>query len=160
METKEIKINIPEGYEIDKENSTFECIKFKPLPKVPTYNDVAESLFKDNIYYYICENGEVHQSFDNCSIYDSNNCITEEQVNKLLALNKLINVAKYLNGNWEPDFSDIEPKCLIEIRNKDLIIDKCFFTNNGFPCFKTKELAQKAIEILGEDTIKLALSQV
>lgn len=28
-ETKEIKINIPEGYEIDKENSTFECIKFK-----------------------------------------------------------------------------------------------------------------------------------
>lgn len=30
METKEIKINIPKGYEIDKENSTFECIKFKP----------------------------------------------------------------------------------------------------------------------------------
>ena len=29
METKEIKINIPKGYEIDKENSTFECIKFK-----------------------------------------------------------------------------------------------------------------------------------
>lgn len=30
METKEIKINIPEGYEIDKENSTLEYIKFKP----------------------------------------------------------------------------------------------------------------------------------
>ena len=29
METKEIKINVPEGYEIDKENSTFECVKFK-----------------------------------------------------------------------------------------------------------------------------------
>lgn len=27
--TKEMKIDIPEGYEIDKENSTFECIKFK-----------------------------------------------------------------------------------------------------------------------------------
>lgn len=26
---KELKIDIPEGYEIDKENSTFECIKFK-----------------------------------------------------------------------------------------------------------------------------------
>lgn len=33
METKEIKINCPEGYEIDKENSTFECIKFKPIIK-------------------------------------------------------------------------------------------------------------------------------
>lgn len=28
---KEIKITPPEGYEIDKENSTFECIKFKPV---------------------------------------------------------------------------------------------------------------------------------
>lgn len=33
METKEIKINVPDGYEIDKENSTFECIKFKPVAK-------------------------------------------------------------------------------------------------------------------------------
>ena len=30
---KEIKITPPEGYEIDRENSTFECIKFKPLKK-------------------------------------------------------------------------------------------------------------------------------
>lgn len=30
---KEVKIVPPEGYEIDKENSTFECIKFKPIIK-------------------------------------------------------------------------------------------------------------------------------
>jgi hypothetical protein len=30
---KEMKIIPPEGYEIDKENSTFECIKFKPVIK-------------------------------------------------------------------------------------------------------------------------------
>ena len=30
---KELKIVPPEGYEIDKENSTLECIKFKPLIK-------------------------------------------------------------------------------------------------------------------------------
>lgn len=30
----QIKIDIPEGYEIDKENSTFECIRFKPKSKV------------------------------------------------------------------------------------------------------------------------------
>lgn len=33
MDTKEIKIECPEGYEIDKENSTFECIKFKPIKR-------------------------------------------------------------------------------------------------------------------------------
>lgn len=30
---KEIRIPIPEGMEIDKENSTFECIRFKPIEK-------------------------------------------------------------------------------------------------------------------------------
>lgn len=33
MDTKEIKIVPPEGYEIDKENSTFECVKFKRIIK-------------------------------------------------------------------------------------------------------------------------------
>lgn len=37
MEAKELKIQAPEGYEIDKENSTFECIKFKPIKKGITY---------------------------------------------------------------------------------------------------------------------------
>jgi len=31
METKEVKITIPEGYEIDEQNSTFECVKFKKI---------------------------------------------------------------------------------------------------------------------------------
>ena len=39
MDTKKLKINIPEGYEIDKEKSTFEEIVFKkvedPLAKLP-----------------------------------------------------------------------------------------------------------------------------
>ena len=30
-EKKSFKVEIPEGYEIDKENSTFECIKFKKI---------------------------------------------------------------------------------------------------------------------------------
>ena len=33
METKEFKVTVPEGYEIDKENSTFDCIKFKRIKR-------------------------------------------------------------------------------------------------------------------------------
>lgn len=53
METKEIKINIPEGYEIDKENSTFECIKFKPKKDISnlTYEKVCRRLFPDGVRY-------------------------------------------------------------------------------------------------------------
>lgn len=40
METKEVKITIPEGYEIDKENSTFEHIKLKKIHKVNIWKDI------------------------------------------------------------------------------------------------------------------------
>lgn len=41
METNEMVITIPEGYEIDKENSTFECIKFKKkVKKIDTWDDL------------------------------------------------------------------------------------------------------------------------
>ena len=33
METKEMKIQVPEGYEIDRKNSTFEKIVFKKIEK-------------------------------------------------------------------------------------------------------------------------------
>lgn len=33
----EVRIEVPEGYCIDKENSTFECIKFKKKPEVKIY---------------------------------------------------------------------------------------------------------------------------
>lgn len=38
MKTKEFKVKVPEGYEIDKENSTFDCIKFKRIEK-PKWRD-------------------------------------------------------------------------------------------------------------------------
>lgn len=42
---KEIKITPPEGYEIDKENSTFECIRFKPIIKRWRYSNPKVSGF-------------------------------------------------------------------------------------------------------------------
>ena len=42
---KELKIEVPKGYEIDKENSTFECIKFKKKKQVDikTWRDLCEA---------------------------------------------------------------------------------------------------------------------
>ena len=51
---KEIKINIPEGYEIDKENSTFECIRFRPKPQVYWSNEhKAVIVEEDDISFMI-----------------------------------------------------------------------------------------------------------
>jgi len=54
MENKEIKINVPDGFEIDKDNSTFELIKFKPVVnkednKSKEMSDLLFSMFNNTV---------------------------------------------------------------------------------------------------------------
>lgn len=97
METKELKIQVPEGYEIDKENSTFECIKFKPIKKNITYRDICEYLFKDKDSFYITNSGGVNNYLSVGSAMDKNNATNREQLKRILALNQLLNIAEYYN---------------------------------------------------------------
>ena len=60
---KEIKITPPEGFEIDIESSTFECIKFKPIKKI--INMKSEGLQLGDIITYldgtICKVREIRE---------------------------------------------------------------------------------------------------
>lgn len=96
METKEIKINIPEGYEIDEENSTFECIKLKPIKKELTYKDVAEELFSKNLFTSDIH-ARIFEVSSSGSQLDKNNATNKKQLERLLALNQLFNIAEYYN---------------------------------------------------------------
>lgn len=98
METKELKIQAPEGYEIDRENSTLECIKFKLIKKDITYKNVSNKLFNDNekIYYYIDSCGDI-QFCQTTNVEDANNATTVKQLKRILALNQLLNIAEYYN---------------------------------------------------------------
>ena len=92
METKELKIQVPEGYEIDKENSTFECIKFKPIEKNITYNDVCYTL---DIAFRIVASGRICDAAKD--IFNKNVATNKKQLERLLALNQLLNIAEYYN---------------------------------------------------------------
>lgn len=97
METKEVKIQAPEGYEIDKENSTFECIKFKPIKRYITYEDVCNSILKKG--YYTNSYGEIIGNYI-CAVNlraGKNNATNKKQLERLLALNQLLNIAEYYN---------------------------------------------------------------
>ena len=86
METNSntLTINIPKGMEIDleKSNLTKGIIKFK---QNTTYEDVENILKLDK----------------NCTgiIVNKNN------IYKLCAISKLMNIAKYYNKDWKPDWS-------------------------------------------------------
>lgn len=100
MEAKELKIQVPEGYEIDRENSTLECIKFKPIniKKGITYKNVSNKLFNDNekIYYYTDSCGDI-QFCQTTNVENANNATTVKQLKRILALNQLLNIAEYYN---------------------------------------------------------------
>lgn len=57
---KEINIQTPEGYEIDYENSTFKCIKFKEKEEIRTWEDYKKKYgdFTVTIYSKININDE------------------------------------------------------------------------------------------------------
>ena len=99
---KEFKIQVPEGYKIDTENSTFECIKFMPIENI-TYKDVCDELFENNLGWAISSSGELSWYDVSINKYDVNNAPTSKQLEKLLALNQLLNIAYYYNSKINID---------------------------------------------------------
>lgn len=138
MDIKELKIQIPEGYEIDKENSTFECIKFKPIKKYLTYKKVAEKLNKDVCFFI--RRGKI-QSYAQYASYDNPDVANNyRQIEKMLAINQLMNIAAYYNNNCNVDWTDDKDKYFIiydynigkytVIIRKNIKISPVYFVNS------------------------------
>lgn len=153
---KKLEIQIPEGKEIDwQESARQEKFVFKT--KQLTYEDVCDKLF-DKGHYHTDANGNIHfvKWINECP----NNASTPHQLECILAKNKLANVAVYLNNGWKPNLEQHYGYCLVLDCYNNLIIDSCAVVcahSSGKIMFKSKELAQQALEILGEEIIKLAL---
>lgn len=78
------------------------------------------------------------------------------------AIHQLLLTAKYLNCGWEPDWENISSdnrKWYIFI-DGDRNIEYCWDSENQghIVYFRTEALALQAVEILGEDTIRAAMT--
>ena len=107
MEIKDNKltINIPDGMEIDVENSDLKTgiIKFKK--KELRYEDIENSL-------------DLEGNRTGIPV-DDNNAF------KLCATDRLMNIARYYNGDWKPDWSSVENKYYIIYCNRS----QCYTTD-------------------------------
>ena len=146
IKNNQLIIDIPEGYEIDKENSTFECIKFKPIEKYLTYKEVAEKLNKDTCFFIA--KGEI-QSYAQYASYDNPGVANSyRQIEKILAINQLMNIAKYYNGDWKPNWSNSKENkfCIKFDYHKDrLYVDYNNSIGAGDVFFKNSEDARTVI---------------
>ena len=107
MEIKDNKltINIPDGMEIDVENSDLKTgvIKFKK--KELRYEDIENSL-------------DLEGNRTGIPV-DDNNAF------KLRATDRLMNIARYYNGDWKPDWNSVESKYYIIYCNRS----QCYTTD-------------------------------
>lgn len=113
---KSIKITPPEGYEIDRENSTFEEIVFKPVRL--TYGAICKELFKDVIHYCTSDGQIGRIVFTKGYEEQPNNAAASTQVRKMLALNQLLNISTFYNKKAEKQEDELYSLCYFADRDK------------------------------------------
>ena len=118
-----------------------------------TYDDICKELFFGKNAYWVRDN-EIKKGVIRYSYSDIDNCTSLAQAKRTLAFNKLQNIAKYLNKGWKPDFTaDSYPYTIC----KNYAGGYCFLCNQrkqiGAIYFKTEELANEAIRLMGEESL-------
>jgi len=145
METKEMKIQVPEGYEIDRENSTFENIIFsKAERKLPKKWEDLENVNG----YYVDSWGDVRCYYGvNTPDHTNKNIFpTKEEAEACLALAQLCQLRDRYNEGWKPHWEDYnETKYCIEFcQGRIETIDRV--NCHKILTFKTEDLRDKFLE--------------
>lgn len=148
MEEKSLKINIPEGYEIDKEKSTFEEIIFKkiedPLAKLPKTWEEYKSCSRGDVSYFWCNPIKGIETSSFSGFY--NEFSTKKRVKQYIALGKLLQLRDYWVSNWKDDSKNFVAAIYHfdgEIVNTNVSKKR---SSNYSLTFPTREIAQKFIE--------------
>ena len=106
METKELKITIPEGFDIDKEKSTFEKIVFKKKDTKPrSWEEYCkQQMAKKKIWYYIndteCTSVEAHWNGCISPHIWKNVLPSKELTEAFLAMMQLMSLRQSWIGDW------------------------------------------------------------
>lgn len=103
MKTKELTISIPEGYEIDKKNSTFEKIIFKPVDsKIRSWDEYMKTSIEGK--WAILWGGRVDQYTSSNPIEVINPMVifdSQEDAEAFYALTKLRLLRNQWVGDWK-----------------------------------------------------------
>ena len=141
MENKELNIIAPEGYEIDKENSTFEKIVFKKINELPkTWEDL-----KYISGYLVNGFSEIIPS----SLINANDCTknrfpTKELAEAALALAQLLQLRDRYNGDNKGFIYNKDNYCITFAHNH--IEKSMYFYSQRVLAFKTRELRDEFYE--------------
>lgn len=118
-----------------------------------TYDDICKKLFLKKKVYFVSGKSIQLSTTDACSYNDIDNCASEAQAKRLIAFNKLQNIAKYLNGDWKPDFNRDDGKWNINKEDDTFVEMYTRKLNKASVYFKSEELTKEAIRLMGEESL-------
>lgn len=119
-----------------------------------TYDDVLKELFLDKIASWVGISKIYTATVGRANYNDLNNCTSYAQAKRIVAFNKLQNIAKYLNEGWKPDFTDGTQNWFIAEKHFGEYKAKFTYSGNyGVVFFKSECLANEAIRLMGEDSL-------
>ena len=147
---KELKIEVPQGYEIDRQKSTFEKIVFKKIPENPkTWEDYCSLMKGKTMYYTNCNTiavsgfSDAHDKF-----------VNKERAEQFIALGKLLQLRDY----WVKGYSEFRYAVYGDRLDGTAICD--WLENTHYPLtFPTKEMAEEFKDCFS-DLIKQAFPLV
>ena len=155
METNNI-INIPEGYEIDKEQSNERQIVLKKIENksARSWKEYCEKMKGKNSYFY---NNAIRRIVD--SQFGSEPVLSEfegmEDVETLEAFSKLLRLRKDWVGEWKPDWTNEDQTKFTIISAKNKIDDSISDFINSSMSFPTKEMRNEFI-VTFKDLLEIA----
>lgn len=132
----------------DGEPALNEETQEKPI----TYDDVLKELYLGKTAYWVYDKSIESGKQSSYNFEDAVNCTSVAQAKRMVAFNKLQNIAKYLNKGWQPNFRDHSKKwsiCKYICYGTQYTIE----TNEGNVYFKSADLADEAIRLMGEDSL-------
>ena len=158
-----VEYPIPDNLQFffDEEGKLMVCLKTehenvpnKEEVKPITYEDILKEFYLDKNAYWVCDEDNINEGKQSLTNYkDGVNCVTPAQAKRCIAFNKLQNIAKYLNKGWKPKFS-------YDAKNWAITKDEESFSaqynqriNDGSVYFKSADLANEAIRLMGEESL-------
>lgn len=158
------EIPIPDGYQIfisedgkpmirkkieGDENKPSDAEEGKPI----TYDDICKDLFLNKDAWFLN-----HDTIDSwvqtlSNFRDLDNCTSKAQAKRMIAFNKLQNIAKYLNDGWKPVFDGKNQNWNICKENDIFIAMHTRCLNKACVYFKSEDITNEAIRLMGEESL-------
>lgn len=121
--------------------------------KTITYGDVLKELYLGKTAYWIYDQNIEFGKQSSYNFEDAVNCTSVAQTKRMVAFNKLQNIAKYLNGDWKPKFGGEYNNWKIVKLEGVYKAQLDSWTNNVCVYFKSERLVYEAIRLMGEDSL-------